>query len=148
MEFTLIIILLQFSKKNKKLLTHYVFCDNIFICSLEIAFIYMRVQFNGRIPAFQAGRVSSILITRSICVNSSAGQSIALLRRGSGVRIPLDAPIWWMQFSWLERQIVDLDVVGSSPIFHPMLGYRQAVRHQTLTLASLVRVQLPQPIYF
>ena len=37
----------------------------------------------------------------------------------------------------VERQIVILVVVGSSPIVHPTkkLGCRQAVRHQTLTLA-------------
>ena len=28
----------------------------------------------------------------------------------------------------VERQFVVLVVVGSSPIVHPMLGYRQAVR--------------------
>ena len=44
--------------------------------------------------------------------------------------------IWWMQLSWLERQFVALEAVGSSPIFHPsIMGCSQAVRHQTLTLA-------------
>ena len=33
----------------------------------------------------------------------------------------------------VERQIVVLVVVGSTPIVHPMLGYRQAVRQRTLT---------------
>ena len=56
-----------------------------------------------------------------ISVFSSAGQSIALLRRGSGVRIPQGTPLWWMQRSWLERKIVDLEVVGSSPTFHPTI---------------------------
>ena len=40
----------------------------------------------------------------------------------------------------VERQIVALDVMGSNPITHPIflypfLGYRQAVRHGTLTPA-------------
>ena len=34
----------------------------------------------------------------------------------------------------VERQIVVLVVVGSSPIVHPIKGYRQAVRHHTLTV--------------
>lgn len=109
----------------------------------------MRVQLNGRALAFQAGCVSSILITRSIpillgrmCVISSAGQSIALLRRGSGVRIPHDTPnIWWVQRSRLERKIVDLEVVGSNPTSHPTnylsLGCSQAVRQETLTLSRV-----------
>ena len=40
----------------------------------------------------------------------------------------------------VERQIVALEVVGSSPTIHPinfMLGYSQVVRHETLTLASV-----------
>ena len=43
---------------------------------------------------------------------------------------------------WLERQIVALEVVGSTPITHPIffygtpaLGCSQAVRHGTLTPA-------------
>ena len=49
-----------------------------------------------------------------------------------------NAHIWWMWRSWLTRQFVALETVGSSPIFHPInyiLGCSQAVRHQTLTLA-------------
>ena len=66
----------------------------------------MRVQLNGRALAFQASYEGPIPFTRSIfcykthptkcfviCVSSSVGQSIALLRRGSGVRIPPDAPL-------------------------------------------------------
>ena len=34
----------------------------------------------------------------------------------------------------VERQFVALVVVGSSPIVHPILGCRQAVRHHTLTV--------------
>ena len=57
----------------------------------------MRVQLNGRAPAFQAGCEGSIPFTRSIninlsCFSSSVGQSSALLRRRSGVRIPPGAP--------------------------------------------------------
>ena len=41
----------------------------------------------------------------------------------------------------VERQIVALEVVGSSPTIHPIyfisLGYSQVVRHETLTLASV-----------
>ena len=49
--------------------------------------------------------------------------------------------------SWLRRQIVALKIEGSNPFIHPIfffyqilpsvstLGCRQAVRHQTLTLA-------------
>ena len=63
--------------------------------------------------------------------------------------------IWWMWRSWLARQIVALKAGGSNPLIHPifdvpllergactlsrqsllMMGCRQAVRHQTLTLA-------------
>ena len=104
----------------------------------------MRVQFNGRIPAFQAGCVGSIPITRSICADSSAGQSICLLSRGSGVRVPLSAPllrerfeqgfqiqvknIWWDQLSWLKRQFVALETIGSNPIFHPIGNSAEAQR--------------------
>ena len=39
----------------------------------------------------------------------------------------------------VERQIVVLVVVGSSPIVHPIkqLGCRQAVRHHTLTVVCV-----------
>ena len=38
----------------------------------------------------------------------------------------------------VERQIVVLVVVGSSPIVHPkLMGCRQAVRHRTLTPVSV-----------
>ena len=37
---------------------------------------------------------------------------------------------WWMWRSWLTRQFVALEIVGSSPIFHPIynkiLGCSQA----------------------
>ena len=59
--------------------------------------------------------------------------------------------MWWLWRSWLARQIVALEAVGSSPTSHPTLqgkrtrksslfsinklGCRQAVRHGTLTPA-------------
>ena len=55
--------------------------------------VELRVQFNGRIPAFQAGRVGSIPITRSTMRGcSSVGQSNCLLSSRSGVRIPPTVP--------------------------------------------------------
>ena len=60
---------------------------------------------------------------------------------------------WWIWRSWLARQIVALEAVGSTPTIHPIsfgirlevstpglipniiLGCSQVVRHQTLTLA-------------
>ncbi len=36
---------------------------------------------------------------------------------------------------WLTHRIVAPALVGSIPIIHPLLGYRQAVRHGTLTPA-------------
>ena len=54
----------------------------------------------------------------------------------------LPGDIWWVWRSWLARQIVVLEIVGSSPITHPffmqtyslravnLMGYRQAVKAQ------------------
>ena len=50
---------------------------------------------------------------------SSAGQSNSLLSCGPGVRIPSGAPYGECS-SAEERQIVALEVVGSSPITHPI----------------------------
>ena len=38
------------------------------------------------------------------------------------VRFPSPAPTqaWWMWPSWLRRQIVVLEIVGSTPIIHPI----------------------------
>ena len=63
------------------------------------------------------------------CVRSSAGQSNGLLSRGSGVRIPSSTfpyfnkvsgfiAVWWVQRSWLARQIVALEAQGSNPCIH------------------------------
>ena len=48
---------------------------------------------------------------------------------------PCDQLLWWVWRSWLARQIVALEAEGSSPFTHPLLDYRQAVRHRTLTPA-------------
>ena len=115
----------------------------------------MRVQFKGRIPAFQAGRVGSIPITRSstvyvaICTCSSVGQSNGLLSRVSGVRLPPGAPmIWRVQLTWLERKIVALEVTGSIPVTRPInnltQGCRQAVR-QRILIPSFVSSNLATP---
>ena len=48
---------------------------------------------------------------------------------------PSDQLLWWVWRSWLARQIVALEAEGSSPFTHPLLDYRQAVRHRTLTPA-------------
>ena len=50
-------------------------------------------------------------------------------------RWKVDTFIWWVWRSWLARQIVALEAEGSSPFTHPLLDYRQAVRHRTLTPA-------------
>ena len=60
------------------------------------------------------------------CVRSSVGQSNGLLSRGSGVRIPSSTfeielcliSLWWVQRSWLARQIVALEAKGSNPFIH------------------------------
>ena len=52
----------------------------------------LQVQFSGRTLAFQAGFEGPIPFTCSICFHSSAGQSNALLRQRSKVRILLGAP--------------------------------------------------------
>ena len=96
----------------------------------------VRVQFNGRIPAFQAGRVGSIPITRSIllCACSSVGQSNCLLSSGSGVRISSGAPfIKQGGFSSYERQMnagfAESDILRSLPqtAFY-LVGIVQLVR--------------------
>ena len=43
--------------------------------------------------------------------------------------------LWWVWRSWLARQIVALEAEGSNPSTHLIMGYRQAVRHSTLTAA-------------
>ena len=122
----------------------------------------MRVQFNGRIPAFQAGRVGSIPITRSIKMRQQLSWIEQLpSKQQVGGSSPSWRAIWWVWPSWLGRQIVALEIMSSTLITHPskkrpfkeierplfhififcrlwqwILGCRQAVRHRTLTPAS------------
>ena len=114
----------------------------------------VRVQFIGRTPAFQAGQVGSIPITRSTflpqnnCACSSVGQSNCLLSSRSWVRIPAGTPTCGGYSSvgqsarlWLQRPRVRIPL--STPLIH--LSYTQhhnyvglqpsRLRHQTLTLA-------------
>ena len=124
---------------------------------------FMRVQFNGRTPAFQAGYVGSIPITRFLIGKLDMCSQLSWIEQrpskpwvgGSnpfehifprGKRDRLMAGIlWWVQRSWLARQIVALEAQGSNPCIHldamvrasfvKLMGYRQAVRHSTLTAA-------------
>ena len=77
----------------------------------------MRVQFNGRTPAFQAGYVGSIPITRSLSLQLSW-----IEQRPSkpwvGGSNPSRLVLWWVQRSWLARQIVALEAKGSNPFIH------------------------------
>ena len=83
----------------------------------------MRVQLNGRASAFQAGCVGPIPITRSkffdMCLQLSWIEHRPSKARVGGSNPSRHTNIWWMQRSRLERKIVDLEVVGSSPTFHP-----------------------------
>ena len=131
----------------------------------------MRMQLNGRALAFQASNVGSIPIIRSIfskginigfvpdlCASSSAGQSIALLRRGSGVRIPSGVPLYGGYSSvgqnarlWLQRSWVQV------PLFTPLFlkfnynrwGVAKRLKARDFdSRISQVQILPPQPIYF
>ena len=86
----------------------------------------MRVQFNGRTPAFQAGYVGSIPITRSLCQQLSwieQRPSKPWVGGSNPFRLVCTKVhrsfIWWVQRSWLARQIVALEAQGSNPCIHP-----------------------------
>ena len=116
----------KIQKSIKKLLTLGAICVNIM--ERYLISIILRVQFNGRIPAFQAGRVGSIPITRSIlCLQLSRIEQLPSKQQVGGSNpsrhaIPSFGPlgVWWVQLSWLQRQVVALEAVGSNPITHPI----------------------------
>ena len=140
-------ILIKNEKIEKIILTN----GNIFAILLESQ---VRVQFIGRTPAFQAGQVGSIPITRSTflpqnkCACSSVGQSNCLLSSRSWVRIPAGTPTYGGYSSvgqsarlWLQRPRVRVPL--STPLIHlsctqhAYVGLQPSrLRHQTLTLAS------------
>ncbi len=95
--------------------------------------LLMRVQFNGRTPAFQAGYVGSIPITRlflslATWIKNKCLQLSRIEHWPSKPGVMGSNPlrhvcfkilIWWVQLSRLERQVVALEAVGSNPITHP-----------------------------
>ena len=90
------------------------------VTPIEIGIFHIsnvRVQFNGRTPAFQAGYVGSIPITRSLSLQLSW-----IEQRPSkpwvGGSNPSRLVLWWVQRSWLARQIVALEAKGSNPFIH------------------------------
>ena len=74
-------------------------------CCKQYRFSDMRVQFNGRTPAFQAGYVGSIPITRFSVAN-----------RGM-----------CLQLSWIEQRPSKPWVGGSNPFRHAVVGIAQLV---------------------
>ena len=105
--------------------------------------------------------ISSNLIAATTILRafSSVGQSARLITGRSGVRVPEGPPslkqeaegkmiiIWWVQLSWLERQIVALEVVGSTPTIHPIFWrHSQVVRQRTATPLSSVQIRLSPPV--
>ena len=116
----------KIQKSIKKLLTLGAICVNIM--ERYLISIILRVQFNGRIPAFQAGRVGSIPITRSIfllCTRSSAGQSNCLLSSRSGVRIPPGTPT---TKQWLGVLPIAVRLYYSPKGERTLVGVAQLVR--------------------
>ena len=133
------------------LLTFQMSCD-------KITFVpNVRVQFNGRIPAFQAGCVGSIPITRSIffiCACSSVGQSNCLLSSGSGVRIPPSVPFFyifeiirWDWCSWPSTSDCGSEDHGFESHIPPhFFGIQPSGKATDFdSVIALVRIQLSQP---
>ena len=98
----------------------------------------MQVQFSGRTLAFQAGCEGPIPFTCSIGFHSSAGQSNALLRQRSKVRILLGAPVYFYGGLSSVGRTPDCGSGGQgfdplrSPHIYLLLGCRQVVRHWIL----------------
>ena len=85
-----------------------------------------------------------------ICACSSAGQSNCLLSSGPGVQVPSGAPATrWVQLSWLERQIVALEVKGSIPFTHPSLYFGLSSSGKTQHFDCCIRrFESCQPSHF
>ena len=89
----------------------------------------MRVQLNGRAPAFQAGREGPIPFTRSKLFYGGyglVGQGARLWLWRSRVRIPLFTPIKYKHIIQLRR-------------------YSQVVRHRSATPLSPVQIWMAPP---
>ena len=113
----------------------------------------VRVQFNGRTPAFQAGSVGPIPITRSIM----SQQLSWIEHRPSKARVRGSNPFWdtimvsIVQLA--ECQIVALEVVSSSLTTHPIfklqvtiIGVQPSGKAQDFdSCISQVRILPPQP---
>ena len=52
--------------------------------------------------------------------------------RRNSIFLKMSNLLWWVWRSWLARQIVALEAVGSNPTFHPFYGsLAQSVEHWT-----------------
>ncbi len=50
--------------------------------------------------------------------------------------------IWWVWRSWSTRQIVDLEIVGSSPTIHPEGALRNGICFAKPGSAQVVKIRL------